>query len=199
MGVVSEHLVKRLLKLGPSRSLFHDLFDDVAGRRIEVKFGCVRTRASLLIADENLLECIVGAIDQDDALSFSEWKSASFDCNIQQVKRAEFEVLLYGLFFKDCIKVFSIESGAIHTAKEGGMIGYSDRQHKGNVGEGQFHISKQNLQLHLDHYLHRTLSYDDLLRLLSDPVEGQQVEFGFLADTRLPSALKTDPAHFLAA
>ena len=49
----------------------------------------------------------------------------------------------------------------------GGRIYYSDFQHKGNVGEGQFHINRSTLQIHLDDYLHKGLTYDELLQLLA--------------------------------
>ena len=46
-------------------------------------------------------------------------------------------------------------------------IYYSDFQHKGNIGEGQFHINRQTLQIHLDYYHHKTLSYEELYELLT--------------------------------
>ena len=100
-------------------------------------------------------------------VAFSEWQQHQFDCNIQQVKRTEFEVLYYGLFFSDCIKIFRIESTDVKENLRGGRIYYSDFQHKGNVGEGQFHINPTTLQVHLDHYLYKTLTYDELYELLS--------------------------------
>jgi hypothetical protein len=100
-------------------------------------------------------------------VAFSEWKKHKFDCNIQQVKRAEFDVLYYGLFFSDCVKIFRIESQEIKENLKGGRIYYSDFQHKGNIGEGQFHVNSQTLQIHLDHYHHKTLSYDELYKLLA--------------------------------
>ncbi len=99
-------------------------------------------------------------------VAFSEWQKHEFDCNIQQVKRAKFDVLYYGLFFSDCIKIFRIESKDIKENRRGGVIYYSDFQHLGNVGEGQFHVNKKTLQIHLDHYLHQTLTYDELHELL---------------------------------
>ena len=36
-----------------------------------------------------------------------------FDCNIQQVKRLEFDVLYYGLFFADRIAIFKMHSSEI--------------------------------------------------------------------------------------
>jgi hypothetical protein len=35
------------------------------------------------------------------------------------------------------------------------------------VGEGQFHISQKTLQIHLDHYLYKTLTYDELSQVLA--------------------------------
>jgi len=92
---------------------------------------------------------------------FPEWKNFSFDCNIQQVKKVEFDVLYYGLFFADCVKIFRIMSEQI-----GSQIFYSDKQHKGNVGEGQFHINGDTFQIHLDNYLYQTLTYEELYELL---------------------------------
>jgi hypothetical protein len=77
------------------------------------------------------------------------------------VKRAEFDILYYGLFFADCVVIFRINSDQI-----GSQIYYSDKQHKGNVGEGQFHINQDTLQIHLDRYLYQKLTYDKLLKLL---------------------------------
>ncbi len=55
----------------------------------------------------------------------------------------------------------------IKTRKEGGDIGYSNKQHKGNVGEGQFHITEKSIQIHLTKYFHKTLTYDELYQLLA--------------------------------
>jgi len=79
------------------------------------------------------------------------------------VKRKQFDVLYYGLFFSDCILVFRINREAI-----GSDIRYSDRQHLGNVGEGQFHLTSRTLQFHLDNYLYRRLTYEEFLELLRE-------------------------------
>ena len=92
---------------------------------------------------------------------FGSWQQCSFDCNIQQVKRTEFDVLYYGLFFADCVQIFRIDSSQI-----GLGIGYSDKQHKGNVGEGQFHIHERSLVVHLAKYHYQRLSYSELLLML---------------------------------
>lgn len=166
-GSVAECMVKGLLKYSKGRSLFHDLYDDQLNHRIEVKFSVVQKKSETTITEETVLRCIEESVAENRMVAFSEWKQNKFDCNIQQVKRAEFDVLYYGLFFSDCVKIFRIEGPEIKENSKGGQIYYSDRQHKGNVGEGQFHINSQTLQIHLDHYLYKTLSFGELYDLLA--------------------------------
>ena len=166
-GSVAEHMVKRLSKYGRSRSLFHDLFDETTRQRIEVKFSTVLKKSEHTVTEENVLLCIEEATAANRMVDFPNWKSNQFDCNIQQVKRQEFDVLYYGLFFADCIQIFRIETDQIKENCEGGDLGYSDKQHKGNIGEGQFHINEKTLQTHLDKYHHKLLTYEDLYALLA--------------------------------
>ncbi len=165
-GTVAEFMVKRLEKCGKARNQFHDLYDDIRHHRVEVKFSVVRRKAETPISEETVLRCIEEATSAKRMVAFSEWKGSEFDCNIQQVKRREFDVLYYGLFFSDCVKIFRIKSATIRENSAGGRIHYSDFQHKGNIGEGQFHINQDTLQTHLDNYLYRTLTYDQLYELL---------------------------------
>lgn len=46
-------------------------------------------------------------------------------------------------------------------------ISFSTKQHKGNKGEGQFHIKKTNLQYHIDNFLVAIYTYDDFKNVLS--------------------------------
>jgi hypothetical protein len=131
-GKVAELMVKRLVKLGKGRSLFHDLYDDVASKRVEVKFSTVLKKSPTLITESTLLHCIEAATSEKRMVSFDDWQKTKFDSNIEQIKRREFDVLYYGLFFSDCVVIFHISSEQI-----GPQIYYSDKQHKGNVGEGQ--------------------------------------------------------------
>lgn len=167
VGSVAECMVMRLRKYGKAKSLFHDLFDEQTGQKIEVKFSTVQKKAKQTVTEETVLQCIEDAISEREPVPFPAWQRTKFDCNIQQVKRREFDILYYGLFFSDCIKIFRIESSRILENSDGGEIGYSDKQHKGNVGEGQFHITDKTLQIHLDKYFHKTLTYDELYQLLS--------------------------------
>ena len=167
IGSVAECMIMRLLKFSKGRSLFHDLYDDQLKHRIEVKFSIVQKKAETTVTEDTVLQCIEEAVAANRMVAFSEWKHHKFDCNIQQVKRSEFEVLYYGLFFSDCVTIFRIESHEIKENVNGGRIYYSDFQHKGNIGEGQFHVNSQTLQIHLDHYHYRILSYDELYQLLA--------------------------------
>ena len=166
-GSVAECMVRRLGTYAKARSQFHDLFDDQRKHRIEVKFSRVQKEAEATVTEETVLRCIEEAVAKNRMVAFSEWKRHKFDCNIQQVKRAEFDVLYYGLFFAECVKIFRIASKEIRENTRGGRIYYSDFQHKRNTGEGQFHVNQQTLQIHLDHYLYKTLSYGELFKLLA--------------------------------
>ena len=44
-------------------------------------------------------------------------------------------------------------------------IMYSDHQHRGNQGEGQFHINNRTLETHLNKYIIKWLTYDELYNL----------------------------------
>lgn len=161
-GTVAEVMIKRLAGLGKGQSIFHDLYDGAAGKRVEVKFSTVRRRSERKLDENSVLACLEDELAANRQVKFAEWKEAEFDCNIQQVKKEEFEELYYGLFFHDQILIFRIGSGEI-----GEEIGYSDRQHKGNEGEGQFHITQKNLEKHMKSWLKAKLSYEELLELLS--------------------------------
>jgi hypothetical protein len=98
-GSVAEVLVQRLVKLGKGQNLFHDLYDDMRNHRVEVKFSVVRKKAEIPITEATVLKAIEGATSEQRMVKFAEWEHVEFDCNIQQIKRAQFDVLYYGLFF----------------------------------------------------------------------------------------------------
>lgn len=43
--------------------------------------------------------------------------------------------------------------------------GYSDKQHRKNKGEGQFHINNKTLQHHLDEYFEKEITFEDLYKM----------------------------------
>jgi len=178
-GSVAEVMVQLLINAKRARNLFHDLYDDAKNHRIEVKFSRVQKKSEILVSQSTVLQCIAEATAANRLICFDKWSEHKFDCNIQQIKRSEFEILYYGLFFSDCIKIFRIHSGEIDS-----HIYYSDKQHKGNIGEGQFHVNHETIQIHLSKYLYKTLPYDQLFQLLSAPLvsPNEQIEPSFVED-----------------
>jgi hypothetical protein len=172
-GSAAEFLVRRLIKAASPRNLFHDLYDDALRHRIEVKFSRVFDREEPLTF-ENFLRAVEAA-GRERAVPFANWRNHSFDCNIQQIKRADFDILYYGLFFSDAIVIFKTTSGQLKTPAEISQaapghgyinVSFSDFQHRGNIGEGQFHINNRTLDIHLRHFHYHTLSYGEFLALL---------------------------------
>lgn len=160
-GRAAELLIQKLLDCQAGRTLFHDLYDDKENHRIEVKFSTVNTSSNKPISLENILKAVENA-GLERAVPYDDWKNYSFDCNIQQIKISEFEILYYGLFFSDRIVIFKIQSAQISVDRR---IKYSNKQHKGNVGEGQFHINNGTLPHHLKKYLYKIITYQDFLDL----------------------------------
>ena len=148
-GKVAEIMINCLYNLDKRLNQHHDFYDAKNQQRLEVKFSRAQQELPGITAD-NLLESIKSESGADRRITFDHWKNHSFGCNIQQVKRNEFDVLYYGIFFDDCVKIFSIKSSEIDSS-----IGYSDKQHKGNKGEGQFFLNNKTLQFHLDALLQR--------------------------------------------
>ncbi len=161
-GTAAELLIQKLLGAAKARSLFHDLYDDQENHRIEVKFSTVNTSSEAPITLENILSAIEQA-GLERAVPFDNWRAFNFDCNIQQIKTVEFDILYYGLFFSDVIVIFKIDSATISIDRR---IFFSNKQHKGNLGEGQFHINNNTLAHHLKTYHYKTITYADFLALL---------------------------------
>ena len=103
------------------------------------------------INSSNVIEQCLKANIANRAMKFEDIKQYNFDCNIQQIKCNEFDILYYGLFFADIILIFKISSNDILK-----LDNYSNKQHRNNEGEGQFHINT---------YLIKQLNYDDLYQL----------------------------------
>lgn len=83
-------------------------------------------------------------------------------CNIQQVKPNEFDYLYYGIFFTDKILIFKIKSENIEK-----IPAYSNKQHRGNIGEGQFPLNQKTLKWHIENNFEQELSYNKLYDILS--------------------------------
>ena len=113
----------------------------------EIKFSTVMKANEAIISRFNSIEQCKKANLGNRALNSTDIYNYDFDCNIQQVKRLEFDVLYYGLFFADRIAIFKMHSNEILSC-----FGYSDKQHKGNEGEGQFHLNRSSIDYHMQNH-----------------------------------------------
>ena len=132
-------------------------------KRIEIKFSTVMKANESVINRSNAIDQCKKANLGNRALSSDDMYNYNFDCNIQQVKRAEFDFLYYGLFFADKIAIFQMSSDEIQSC-----FGYSDKQHKGNEGEGQFHLNRKSIDYHMKNHFVQWLTYEELYNLLSN-------------------------------
>lgn len=160
-GTVAEIMIKKLYDLEESSSLAYDKRDRYSKDRIEVKFSTVMKENDDKIRDTNVIEQCKKANLANRAMKSSDIGIYSFDCNIQQVKRKEFDILYYGLFFADVIEIYKMTSDEILDCP-----GYSDKQHRGNEGEGQFHLNESNIEYHRRNFRERILTYAELYHLL---------------------------------
>ncbi|NMA83623.1 MAG: hypothetical protein GX962_07150, partial [Epulopiscium sp.] len=112
-GTVAELMIRKLYNKSNAQNQFHDLYDDVNDKRVEVKFSTVMKKNREVINEFNLIQQCLEANLANRAMKSKEIGIYPFDCNIQQVKRREFDILYYGLFFADKIAIFSMESSEI--------------------------------------------------------------------------------------
>ena len=60
-------------------------------------------------------------------------------------------------------------SAIISACVEASAVGigmFSDKQHRGNEGEGQFHLNENNIEYHRRNFLEQELTYAELYNLL---------------------------------
>lgn len=160
-GRVAELMIQKIYNLENSKSIAYDLLTN-ENEKVEVKFSTVLKKCRQQITEKNLIEQVIGSTLENRMLTFEEAKKESFDCNIQQVKTKEFKKLYYGCFFEDKIMICKIDKEEILKDKK---IMYSDHQHRGNKGEGQFHINNKTLENHLEKYFIRWITYEELYNL----------------------------------
>lgn len=162
-GTVAEIMIKHLYNMSEAHNLAFDKYSETEGR-VEVKFSTVMKENDDKIRDTNVIEqCKKANLANRAMVSDDIDKGIPFDCNIQQVKTNEFQVLYYGLFFADCVEIFEMTREQVLLCP-----GYSNKQHRGNEGEGQFHINQGTIQFHKNHYFKKCLSYEELYELFEN-------------------------------
>lgn len=161
-GTIAELMIEAICNLTKPHNQFHDRFDEQHHLRIEIKFSTVMKANEEVINQSNIIEQCKKANLGNRALNYTERNTYDFDCNIQQIKPLEFDILYYGLFFADRIVIFKINSSEVQN-----YPGYSDKQHKGNKGEGQFHLNRNNFNYHKKNNFVKWLTYEELYDLFS--------------------------------
>ena len=159
-GTVAELMIEALYNLGKSHNKFHDRYDEVGHQRIEIKFSTVIKMNEDVITRANCIEQCKKANLGNRAINSADMHDYRFDCNIQQVKQSEFDVLYYGLFFSDRIAIFKMRSDEVSSC-----LRYSDKQHKGNSGEGQFRLDRRSIDHHMRNHFIQWLTYEELFDL----------------------------------
>ena len=161
LGTVAEIMIKKMYGFSEPTSKYHDMKDNNTGERIEVKFSTASKKNTIKIRENNVVnQCLEANELSNRVIASSEVTSEKFDCNIQQIKPAEFDILFYGLFFYDCIQIYKISSDKVRSIKR-----WSDKQHKNNSGEGQFHITNDTYAHHQEYFI-KQLSYSELYDIL---------------------------------
>lgn len=160
-GKIAELMIKELYNFHDPLNVAYDLLTK-DGNKVEVKFSTVLRKCNSVITSKNVIKEIIASKLENRMLTFENAKKANFDCNIQQVKPSEFDVLYYGCFFDDKIMICKINSSEIINDSE---IMYSNHQHRGNTGEGQFHINSSTMNTHMNKYLVEWLTYEELYTL----------------------------------
>ena len=152
--IIVENIKSREKKpLIKATNIHHDRLSRDEGK-LEIKFSRAK-HPSKRITRENLKSILVSP----KFVEYNNKYSIYWDCNIQQVKPKEFDVLYYGVMFVDKILIFRIDNRTIECDTS---ISYCNKQHKGNTDEGQFHIKSSNFQYHYENYLYKELSWKEL-------------------------------------
>jgi hypothetical protein len=82
-----------------------------------------------------------------------------FDMNFQQIKPACCDVFIWMAAWRDVIRYWVIPSHVVEH-----HVHFSARQHRGNVGEGQLHLNKDNISL-FEPYLTKSTELEAAIQL----------------------------------
>ena len=164
-GTVGELILEKILVddgfiVDKSKNISYDRL--INNEQNEIKCSRVLANSRLKIDTSNIIE-VIENYDSKTNINFENCEEHKWDCNIQQIKFECFETLWYSLFFDDKVAFFRIEKNKIIEDKN---IAYSDKQHRGNKGEGQFHVTNKNIKHHIDNYLVIVLTYDEIYNKL---------------------------------
>lgn len=165
-GNIVEKLVEKILEefgflVEPSEDISYDR--KINDLKDEIKGSRVLGKSVLKLDGDNIIELLLQN-ETNRFVNITDNTNVEWDCNIQQIKTKLFNNLWYVLFFSDCVAVFKINSEVILNDKN---ISYCNKQHRGNVGEGQFHVTNKNIKYHLDNFLVKKITYNEVYNKLN--------------------------------
>lgn len=159
-GQFNEFMLKRLLDVGYSDSMYYDLQD--GQQRIEVKFSRAYDKPNVVFNESTAYSIVMNQTVKPLLYCHEALNTSKFLCNFQHVKETEFDLLFYGIYFADRVMVFLLTKDDWNDPNL--CFG---RQSLGNSVERQFRIDSKSLPYHLENYHLLTLSYSDLKTLFS--------------------------------
>lgn len=168
VGKIGEILIQAQELFDDPDSIHHDLKDNVTNDRIEVKCSKVQEGHDETLTRANFVKHCIEHDPSNRPVSYDERLDRKWGCNIQQIKRTEFEKLYYVLFFKDRVCVFCIGPDEI---AEDLKVNYCPTQHGGGEKEkeeGQFHVTNNNIKHHIETYLDKEYTYEEFIKLFED-------------------------------
>jgi len=165
-GNIVEKLIEKILiefgfLVNKPKDLSYDI--EIDQLKDEIKGSRVLSKSVLNLNEGNIIETLLKH-ESNRFVNLSDSENCEWDCNIQQIKTKLFNNLWYVLFFGDSVAVFKIHGSEISEDK---VIGYSNKQHRGNVDEGQFHVTNKNIKHHLEKYLVKVIPYKEVFEKLN--------------------------------
>jgi hypothetical protein len=160
-GRVTEMMIRRMTGAEKPLNKFHDLYDFRTQQRVEVKFSRAERRHSLKITEDNVLHVIKQEGLELRTFPFSQWSNTDFCSVIQHVNTEEFDVLYYGMFFADCIKIFRAPSCALDSEE------FPCNTYKSVAKERQIPLTPRTLPYHIENFHWRTLTYLEFIDIFS--------------------------------
>lgn len=179
-GELAQLMIKEKYGFDDAEDTTYDLKDSSKQgieSHIEVKFARAYKNPSSITRDNVLMLCSNSSID---VYLSTECNDSDFFCNIQQVKPALFRTLYYGIFWKDVIEIFCIDSerhnlfpNSLERFKNDENyrkeirteIPYFYLQH--NQKDYQFHLKKGSISKHREDYPKDIITYEQLYDLFA--------------------------------
>jgi hypothetical protein len=146
-------LQKPTRKSDPEYSGQYDFFLDIDSKQVKIEVKA--SRAVDFDSDEPLY-----------VKALSSTSTKRFDMNFQQIKPRYCDVFIWIAVWRDKIRYWILASKEVENNRY-----YSIGQHRGNIGEGQLHVTQDNIK-EFERYEHRS---DKLLRAILMAYERQHV------------------------